>query len=720
MAYPGNPELSPQAQDRVMSAFKQVVDKLQQGNREEALIGIEFVLRLDPAYAPALNLHEQLSSGAAEIDLNEVVSQLQAPTTDAINSLVVEAVEDFNNRDFSAAREKLETVLLDLPGHAEARALMSQIEEADKGTNQVGQFLSQARDALGNGNSQEAANFVMMAQALDPHHPEIATTIAEIEKAGGMSMAQAGFVADPAETQKISFEEPADGGVEFAAAETADLFAETPETDDGPATGEVSADTVPDFDPPPADNGDEETSLQEGDDAAEAVTGFATEEPYYEAPADGVADLFDAGPTTFEDAGAEIDPDDSVAAIRALLAKGGEAAAADRYAEAIDAWSRVLLIDHGHEEALDRIGHIRHAMEELERRVDPMLVDAEAALESGDVELARDFAERVLSLWPRHVEATRLQEKINRGAPPKSATSDSPAAPEMPDLEDELFTDEFATTSDFGAEVARTSQTLEGEWRTPDKPKRRIPWQWWVVIGATATFVISISLWVAGVFAPDAPEEARITVVNRVLVEAAELYNLKKIDEAIVLLEENSSDDQFQVRINNRLSEYRKMVATPVPTPVPAGLAACRELVAGERWIAAYERVMLELQISPNDPSLEEVREQVLAAEPDAANLYRAMASSDYRAALGITRDLFDRYPEDADLQRFYDRSLFNAGLSELRAFNLSEAEVFLSELKDRQPDDEEVPRMLEFIELYKARPVDMQLEIFVGSIDKR
>ncbi len=178
MAYPGNPELSPQAQDRVMTAFRQVVGKLQEGSREEALIGLEFVLRLDPAYAPARNLHEQLSSGAAEIDLNEVVSQLQAPTTDAINSLLVEAVEDFNNRDFAAAQQKVDQVLLDLPGHQEARQLLREIEGATKGDTQVRNFLDQAQDALHKGDSQEAANFVMMAQALDPHHRDIAATLA--------------------------------------------------------------------------------------------------------------------------------------------------------------------------------------------------------------------------------------------------------------------------------------------------------------------------------------------------------------------------------------------------------------------------------------------------------------------------------------------------------------------------------------------------------------
>ncbi len=121
MAYPGNTELSSQAKDRVMTAFKQVVGKLQQGNREEALIGLEFVLRLDPAYAPAMSLHQQLSSGADEIDLSEIVSQLQAPSTDAINNLLVEAVEAFNNRDFEGARSRVEQVLVDLPGHKEAR-----------------------------------------------------------------------------------------------------------------------------------------------------------------------------------------------------------------------------------------------------------------------------------------------------------------------------------------------------------------------------------------------------------------------------------------------------------------------------------------------------------------------------------------------------------------------------------------------------------------------
>jgi hypothetical protein len=162
------------------------------------------------------------------------------------------------------------------------------------------------------------------------------------------------------------------------------------------------------------------------------------------------------------------------------------------------------------------------------------------------------------------------------------------------------------------------------------------------------------------------------------------------------------------------------MVATPLPTPVPEGLVVCRELVREGRWMAAYESVVLELEQAPNDPGLEEVREQIIAMEPQVPALYRALRGNDNRAAIAIILDLMENRPEDPELPPLYDRALFNAGLTELRAFNLPAAEVHLVELSERQPEDEETLRMIEFISLYKARPVDMQLEIFVGSIKLR
>jgi len=710
MAYPGNPELSPQAQDRVMTAFRQVVGKLQEGSREEALIGLEFVLRLDPAYAPARNLHEQLSSGAAEIDLNEVVSQLQAPTTDALNSLLVEAVEDFNNRDFAAARQKVDQVLLDLPGHQEARQLLREIEGATKGDTQVRNFLDQAQDALRKGDSQEAANFVMMAQALDPHHRDIAATLAEIEAAGDVSMSQAGFTPHEEAEETVGFAPDNNAETDFGAAETASaMFADTadfeaaetvedtPEDDGQPVFSSPGEMASPVFDPPPpiADPPRREA-----------------EEPYYEEAASEVSDLFQETPAAFEAAGGTAEISGKQQKIRDLLSRGGAAAAADDYAAAIDAWSRVFLDDPDHEEAHDRIEHIRHAKEELERRIEPLLADARDAHDHGQDDTARDFVDRILELSPQHVDARRLADEL---------ASPSVRDTGMPELEDDLFSDDFTATADFGADVSQPTTTLEGEWRTPKKPKRRLPWQWWAAIGAVGVFVIVFSLWVASSLMPEkAPPEKRIDVVNRVLIEAAELYNKGQIDEAIVLLEQNSKDDPFQVRLDKRLKEYRVKVATPVPTPVPEGLVACRELLAEGRWMAAYQRVKAELKLFPNDPGLEKVRLEILEVEPEAAVLQSAVAEGDFRAAIAITRDMLEKRPDDAEAVDFYERTLFNAGMAELRAFNLPQSESYLAELATRQPDDLEVQRVLEFVETYKSRPVDMQLEIFVGSIASR
>jgi len=713
MAYPGNPELSPQAQDRVMTAFKQVVGKLQQGNREEALIGLEFVLRLDPAYAPAKNLHQQLSSGAAEIDLNDVLSQLQAPTTDTINTLLVEAVEMYDERDFEGARAKVDQVLLDLPGHEEARFLLSQIEDATKGSSQVGQFLQQARDALARGDSQEAANFVMMAQALDPHHSEIAETITLIEQGGDVSLEQAGF-ADEDRGPPADSGEPAAVGFEPAIG-SSDLFSET--QDDAPPIGTDSA--VSSEEAAPVDGPASGPPPLHVSATAEPEPPASTE-AYYEETDVAEEGLFETGSTMSagDSEEVEIDPSDTQAVIRDLLTKGGTAAAADDYAPAIDAWSRILLIDHKHEEALDRIEHIRHAKEDIERRIEPMLADARSSHLSGDLEVAVDFVRRALELSPNNVEATRLQEAIQRGAHPDGSELAGDSA--MPELEDDLFTDEFEATADFGEAAAGPSQALEGEWRTPDKPKRKIPWQWWTVIGAVGIVIVGVAMWFGGFFAPAPEAEPRVNVVTRVLTEATEMYNQKRVEEAILHLEQNSADDPFQVRIDRALNEYRAAVATPVPTPIPEGLTACRELLEEGHWMAAYERVMSELRAHPNDPGLEDVRQQILEVEPIVVDLYGAVRSGDYRAAIDLSKALLEKRPDDSEVIAAYDRFLFNAALTELRAFNLSNAEFYLKELQQRQPEDSEIQRILEFVNTYKTRPVDMQLEIFVGSLSER
>jgi tetratricopeptide (TPR) repeat protein len=442
-------------------------------------------------------------------------------------------------------------------------------------------------------------------------------------------------------------------------------------------------------------------------------------EGYY-AEDDGAAGVFETGAAVAASGAedVEVDPSDTHAVIRDLLAQGGTAAAADDYARAIDAWSRILLIDHTHAEALDRIEHIRHAKEDIDRRIEPMLEDARSAHLNGDIDMARDFVRRVLELSPNHVEGTRLQEAIQRGAHPESA---EPATREtMPELEEDLFMDEFEEMPDTDEDLPLQQEAVAAERPKTAKPKRKIPWRRWAAIGAGGLSIVAVAMWFGGVFAPEPEGEPRVTVVNRVLAEAKAMYDQKKVEEAILHLEQNSADDEFQVRIDRALAKYREAKAAPKPTPIPEGLTICRDLLAEGRWMAAYERVMSELQMHPRDPGLEELREEILAVEPAAADLYDAVRSGEYGLALGMTRSLLDQRADDPEAASVHDRLLFNAALAELRAFNLVNSETHLKELQQRQPDDEEIRRILAFVDTYKTRPVDMQLEIFVGSLSER
>jgi tetratricopeptide (TPR) repeat protein len=632
---------------------------------------------------------------------------------------LVEAVELYDERDFDGAREKVEQVLLDLPGHEEARFLLSQIEEATKGESQVDQFLQQARNALEKGDSQEAANFVVMAQALDPHHKGIAETIALIEQGGDVSLEQAGFASEETAPPMMEGTQAEPTGFE-PATESSDLFSapehEAPEIGIGDSPEFEESEPLEEAVPGPPPPHVSTPTAADSDAEPEPLTGS---EPYYD-DADAAEGLFETGPamSSGEAEDVEIDPGDTQAVIRDLLQKGGTAAAADDYVGAIDAWSRILLLDHTHEEARDRIEHIRHAKEEIDRRIEPMLTDARSSHVSGDLEMARDFVQRALEISPNHVEATRLLEDIQRGAHPDSA--EAPIDSDMPELEDDLFSDEFEATADFGEAAGGRPRTVEGEWRTPVKPKKKIPWQWWALAGVAGLVLVGAAMWFGGFLAPKPEGEARIEVVNRVLTEARALYNQKRIEEAILHLEQNSADDEFQMRIDKVLNEYRAAIATPVPTPIPEGLTACRDLLAEGRWLAAYERVTSELQAHPNDPGLEAVRQQILDVEPAVEELYSAWRSGDYQTVIEISKRLLEKYPDDPEISAAYDRYLFNAALAQLRARKLPEAESYLTKLQQRHPDDDEVQRILEFIETYKSRPVDMQLEIFVGSLSDR
>ncbi len=712
MAYLGNPDLSIEAQERVTTAFRQVVANLQRSQREEAMIGLEFVLRIDPAFTPAVNLQQQLQSGADEIDLSDLLGQLEAPSTDAINELLVEAVEAFNQRNFIESKSLVERVLLELPGQQEARQLLGQLNEALKVEQQVGQFLAQAREALSAGDAQEAANFVMMAQALDPHHGGITSTLQEIHAVGGLRREEPMASGEPAGAGPFASPDTP----EDSAAWDAGPAHEISFGDDAPVRSSTSDDVV--FPAP---------GLEIEPHAAEPLTeAVNAAESFTQAPtADDVSDLFEAGPESADPTTEETTPD-----VAHQMTRGKVAYESGQLLEAIDAWSRIYLLDPSNRDVGSMIEAARAELIQVRREVEHLLFDAEDAVIGGDTDKAMELVEKVLAQHPAQPEALELKHRLTSGAAPRKERRSSPASPTaaaMPDLEDDLFSEPFDDTAvekDLEIEDVAFDEAFDefaDEFGEPPRAKNILGLSpRFLAMAALAVVALVVVGWLGSQLFVDSDDDGQGDVY--VMKEQAEqLFKQGDVAGAILLVEEFDAQDEVdQQLITMLLTRYEAALATPTPTPIPASAIEARALLAAGLWFRAYDIASDGLKSNQGDLGLQEIVDQIEQQEERAKNLRTQISRGNHRAAATTARDLLEVYPGQRDLTDLLARSLFNAALAELRTYNLTGASTHLNELDTIQPNDDEVLRVLEFVNRYKARPVDMQLKVFIQSLSER
>lgn len=805
MVYPGNTELSAQAQDKVLTAFRQVISKLQENARDEAMIGLEFVLRLDPTFAPATNLQRQLASGIQEIDLASVFADLQAPGNVNVDELLVEAVENFNQRRFLDANTKVEQVLMELPGHAEARELQQQISKALKVESQVGQYLAQAREALDGGDPQEAANFVMMAQTLDPHHPGIAPLLAEIQgvqsgtpaaipaqqppqavapepmpapaPASPPEAAPAGFEAAeeapiPAQ-QDTAFEfedDEEDFGTVFVDDEAVagagteaedDIFGGSDETIDLGSAFSAPPEPAPSPEPspePPAPAPPEPTapeadmpfleSTEAEEPVAEQAPAFSPEwdaessdefsfasEPDEEdsspfvTDGEALSDLFTStSEEGYDDGGVQAE---DRSRIEELVQQGQAALDSGDAQEAIDIWSRVYLIDPANAEVQGLIEGARERMEETQRQAEQLFYEAQEAANASDDAKTVELIEEVLALQPNHLGAIEMREQLTGAAPPPIETAADSGATlgiesSLPELDESLFDDEAPAAAAVAA-APEPAATFDFEEETPKPkkeiprvaaPKAAIPWKM-VAFAAGGVAVVLVGVWFGIALISSDSDAGDTEALNRVLAQAEKLYEQGQAEEAVHLLQAYPASGLDQSRIATRLSKYQQALAPPTPTPVPDSVPRAETLYGEGRWVQAYDVVLEGLKGHPGDAGLMELKQRILR-EPAIATLHSAVDSGEYREAADHARELLDRYPEQGEFLEVLQRSLFNAAILELRDYNLTVAETHLQRLTDLGSDDDEVTRIMTFIEMYKTRPVDVQLRVFIGSLALR
>jgi tetratricopeptide (TPR) repeat protein len=190
MTYPGDKNLSEDIRQRVKSTYEQSHELALEGKLQEATLGCEFVLRLDPLYEPARELMRKIATGesladpgddgaktaadddgplTAEVDDEAEIEPVAEPEFD----LKAEIIDLLDRRDFrpllSLAEEHRAAIDAD-PELAEAVTAASERLEAEP---YVRSFLEAAEKAQRQGREDEALALLEKVRALDPSHPSV-------------------------------------------------------------------------------------------------------------------------------------------------------------------------------------------------------------------------------------------------------------------------------------------------------------------------------------------------------------------------------------------------------------------------------------------------------------------------------------------------------------------------------------------------------------------
>lgn len=682
MAYPGDPGLDPVVQQRILTAFGEAVRLYREGHAEECRTILRSIVEVDPAFAAAQRLSAAVASGKP-VNLGELLGELAASSPVQTEGLLRRAKEAVAARDFRGAVVLVHELLKELPGHAEARTLLARAQEGQRTKAVVEGHLAHVRESLDAGSAEAARAFLELARKADPEHPEIALLEERAAKLGGGEAAQPEFDFDLMKEHGTPAIPPAGGtGVAGAAPATP-----TPLGQPGP--------TPPAPTPKTVDSG---------------RFAFGGAEPSAAMEFEPAGGEFDFGAHEAEPGSA---PDDR---IRALLGQGQEAFDRGDYPGAIDAWSRIYLIDAHHEETTRRIEQARRRREEAERQAEQLVFEARDAFEKGDTQQAREICQEALRLQPQHLEAHDLLQRLETPAAP-------PPRPQAAPHEEDLFRDDFVpariASADSASAVSAVSasgpsvQRRAARGAATEATRRTSLPLLAAVVGAVLLIVAATALLLGRGLLGQGGEAASG------LAEAERLAGEGRFQEAVTVLQSLEVEGEQANQVSQRLLEYQRKLRSDKAPAVPTEAALARQALAEGARVKALRLIREGLAKVPGDRELVALQGEITSYSPVLSALTDAVAGRNLDLVRQLTGDLLATRPEDAEAKRLWAAATFNQAVILLRRYQVAAAHTLLGELAGRGTDAE-VERLRELAASYRSRPIDPRYQIFIANVELR
>ncbi len=328
------------------------------------------------------------------------------------------------------AADLLKGILQSDPDNAEVRSLLVDLQDRMMLELQISEMLKRASAQADKGDEAAAKKIVGEILKISPGHPGAEALVARLE--GGERPAQPVEGEDRAPAAKVEAKEE-------ESAETADFVFDQ---------GESGLEGAPQAQ-------EQEFSF----DALESVDFGAAEQ------------------TVLSGASSNLSPAEA-GKVSQYIKEGQAHFDAARYQDAIDAWTRVFIIDEENVEAQTLIDRAKEAMSGGQQEVEHQLTEAVAYFNAGDMDRSRQLLERILAVFPSHREALYYMGRIQEEAtakPEQAGDSAGPAAAGAPAGETESpsafgdFELEDSLTVPTGPEMRAEEPAQEAETSAPSE-----------------------------------------------------------------------------------------------------------------------------------------------------------------------------------------------------------------------------------------------------------
>lgn len=695
-SYPGSPALSAEAREKVLQTFRHTLDMARTGRNEDALLGCDFILKMDVRFAPARKLLASLRGIAAGtvVDLSEFDAYGAAPPPAA-----------------SAAPPAAPPAPV-APAPAVAPATPPSSAWATPAAPPAPAGLGSGLDGIG--FDDLGPNPFASAPAPAPFAPpqpapQVAAPLPDLS-----------FGAPAPE---ISFPSTPPAGADPFASAPPDPFASASPFGSPGFPGAVDAFASAPPLPEP------------GAGAIDAAAGPSQTDAF--APPSNVAAFPAPAPAAV--------PQDP--RIVQFLRQGDEASARGQLQEAIDLWSRVFLIDLSNEEASRRIDAARERQSETARQIDVLLSEGVQRYEAGDLQSAREAFLKVLTVSESDGTARNYLNQIDAALSASGGAPTTGAAPardvEEPYLRDELeaparpaFAEGLPSLEEHPlAEEERGEARRERSRPEASEEGRSGKVDLRVLLGLAALVLVGVAVaaWFLFKPKPPAPTAAEDVAASAPapaqdpLQKARLLFQQGKVDEALALLGSVPPNDPRHEQALVLIEQF-KSSAAPQPSAGPAlseaqvdeaRLAGLASLSAG-RYIDAVKSLDVVVKARPDDAEAAQALSRARDAVSALGSAIRSYNEQDYESSLRLLWDLRKQDPKNQDVEEYLFKSYFNDGVLALQSGNTKKAAESFKEASALRPQDPEAQRHLKFARKYAGGADDLLSRIYVRHVSPR